>query len=160
MRCAASLAALALITVHGIARAQTDTTFAIPRIPAGSLVRVWSSGPPMTRRLALVERVAGDSLQFRVDGAVVAVPIGDVHRMDQLVPRSRARGALRGFAIGTATAVIFDAILVGVASRLQGPESDLGPALVGLFATPTIILGGTLIGAASPGERWTTVYRR
>jgi hypothetical protein len=160
MRCAASLAALALMTVPGIAHAQTDTTSPIPRVPAGSLVRVWSSGAALSRRLALVERAAGDSLQFRVDGAVVAVPIGDVHRMDQLVPRSRARGALRGFAIGTVTAVIVDAILVGVASRLHGPESDLGPAIVGLFATPTIIVGGTLIGAASPGERWATVYRR
>jgi hypothetical protein len=149
-----------MVTVHGIAHAQTDTTLAIPRVPTGSLVRVWSSGPAMTKRLALVERGGGDSLQFRVDGAVVAVPIGDVRRMDQLVPRSRGRGALRGFAIGVVTAAIFDAILVGIGSQDHGPEAGLGAAIVGLFATPTIIVGGTLIGAASPGERWTTVYRR
>lgn len=143
----------------GIAHAQADTTFAIPRVPTGSLVRVWSSGPPMTRLLARVERVAGDSLQFRVDGAVVGVPTGDIHRLDQLVPRSRERGALKGFAIGMVTAVIFDAILV-VAPKRHGPEDDIGPAILGALATPTFIIGGTLIGAAHPGERWTTVYRR
>ena len=61
---------------------------------------------------------------------------------------------------GAMTAVIFDAVVVAIAVKENSENATFTAGVLGVFATPTIVVGGTLIGALNPGVRWATVYRR
>ena len=95
MRRTTFLALLALIFCHGLARGQVETSLIIPRFLEESVVRVWTTSPPMVKQQAILERVRADSLRLLLDGAFLSVPVIEVQRVDRLVPRSRLRGALR-----------------------------------------------------------------
>ena len=157
MRRTLTLAALLALGLHGIAHAQTDTTFLITRIPAGTVVRVWTSEPAMARQVAIVEPSPNDSLRLRLEDTMISVPIVGVERLDRQMPRTPGEGAGRGFARGLFTAVLFDMLLFGVAS---GSELDPVVGAIGVVMTPTIVIANTLIGAAKPGVIWKTAYRR
>ena len=154
------LALLVLIVRHGIARGQVETSLIIPRFLEESVVRVWTTSPPMVKQQAILERVRADSLRLLLDGAFVSVPVIEVQRVDRLVPRSRLRGALRGMGFGAMTAVIFDAVIAAIVVKENSENATFTGGVIAVFATPTIVAGGTLIGALNPGVRWATVYRR
>ena len=164
MRRSLALAALMLVGVESVAAAQSATPSALSRVPAGSLVRVWSSTSSMEKREAAVISTTGDTLLVRLEGrdmtALRALPYGEIQRVDRLVPRSRASGAARGFGFGLLTALAFDAALAGYAGTQNQGDTDFMSFIIGAYATPVIIAGGTIIGAVRPGVRWSTEYRR
>ena len=165
MRRTLTLAALVLLGLESVAAAQPETTSVLRRVPPGTLVRVWSSTPSMTKRHAIVVLGEDDTLRLRLgpprgDTNLLVLPYAEIQRVDRLVPRTRARGALRGFGIGLLAAVAFDAALVGYAGTQNKGNTDLAAALIGILGTPAIVVGGTIIGAVHPGVRWSTEYRR
>ena len=158
MRCTLTLAVLLALALHDVGHAQSESTFVISRIPAGSVVRVWSTEPAMRRQLGTVDRSNGDSLRLRMDDALVSVPFVGVERLDTQVPRTPGEGARRGLARGLVAAVTLYALTLAAVGDASEAPSGLGVLVVTVGST--IVIGSTLVGAAKPGVRWTTVYER
>lgn len=156
----ATLSAFALST-RLPAQVQPDASLVV--IPAGTPIRVWTNLPEMSKRTAVVVTAARDSFRIALDypgyTTPVAVPYSALERVDWLVPRSRSDGALRGFGIGLLSAVVVDGALAAVGASQDG-DTQMMLALVGVVSTPVLIVGGTIVGAVNPGERWSVVYRR
>jgi hypothetical protein len=114
----------------------------------------------MVKQQAILVRVRADSLRLLIDNAFLSAPVIEVQRVDHLVPRTRTQGALRGMGFGAITAVIVDAVVVACAAKKGTENAALSGVALVVFATPTIVVGGMLIGGSNPGARWTTIYRR
>ena len=153
-----TLAALALIVLQGAAHAQADTSFVIPRIPPGTVVRVWTSESLADAYVGEIEPGGNDTLRLRLYRARLAVPVAGVERVDQRMARTSGQGALRGFALSLFTAFLFDMLVFTVTTGSEGIDPYAGAGAV--ILTPVIVIGGTLIGAAKPGSFWKTVYQR
>ena len=158
MRRTLTLIALLALGLRGSAHAQADTTVLVTRIPAGSVVRVWTSDRAMAGQIAMVGPSRTDSLRLLFDDATISVPLVEVVRLDRRMPRSQGEGAGRGFARGLLAAVLFDMFLVAIGTGREGLDPTVGA--IGVIMTPTFVIGGTLIGAAKPGVDWKTAYRR
>ena len=117
---------------------------------AGDLVR-WNADS-----LIVYTGVEGSPAGLRADSSIAT---GDIVRVDALVPASRGRNAGRGALWG---ALIGG--LIGGAAGMADPVSP-GERTHGLLLGGVVLgaLGagvGTLVGLASPAERWTTVFSR
>lgn len=141
-----------------------------PPTPVDSLARV-----RVTLHDAAPRRLTGvlfgaDSLSVTVQpfpGAEpVMVPLTEVASMKlSLGQRTRGEGLLRGAKHGLIGGLAVSAFLVGIGvlSDAADPCNDCwinataGAVIVAVPLTATATLGGAIIGAASPGERWVRV---
>ena len=133
-------------------------------LPAGATVRVWSDKPSLEKQQASVVVAAADSLRLTLDHkdlmSPAAISYSDLRRLEFRGQPSRARGALRGFGIGLLTAIAFDGALVAFAGTKNDGDTDMATAFIAVAATPIIVIGGTVIGAAHAPNSWTVIYQR
>lgn len=133
-------------------------------LPAGATVRVWSDKPSLEKQQASVVVAAPDSLRLALDykdwTTPAAISYSDLRRLELRDRSSRKRGALRGFGFGLLTAIAFDGALVAYAGTKNDGDTDMVAALIGVAATPIIVIGGTAIGAGRARNSWTVIYQR
>lgn len=159
MRRVASLAALFVIGSTRTALAQS----ALP-LDSGARVRVWSSSPHLTRRVATVVSLHTDSLRLTLDWTrrggpdslrAVTLPMLNVTRLDVSRGRhGRGRGALRGALIGLA---VFGTLSYVTTSGCAPAEDFciLDRREVAIYNGVIGASLGAIIGAlVRPGERW------
>jgi hypothetical protein len=169
MRCALVIAVLmsasGLRVGHAQAEPQGKPVPLRASLPVGAVVRFWSDNPTIDERLSVVQRATDDSLHVRWeiypgDTTYLSLAYTNLRRVDVAMARTRGQGAARGLVIGLLAALAMDGVAAVCAEAQSNRDTATGVALVAGAATPVVILGGTLIGAAIPGERWSVAYRR
>ena len=137
-------------------------------VEAGTIVRVWSAQPPLSKEVGSVVARRGDTLVIQryhnrwvrsrrndlphVD--TVRVARSAVRRLDVWQGRSHGRGALKGFLYGFGTAL---AISGGLAWANREGSEGLWMVYVPVY-TGVGAVTGALIGAAVGSPRWRRVH--
>jgi hypothetical protein len=143
---------------------QAAPNASLAALQPGTLLRVWADTLSLSNRTALALAAHKDKFWIGLEGpdyvTPAAIPYSALQRVDVGEPRSSAEGAARGFDIGLLAALAVDAVLAGAAATQKNNDGAVVPVVIGLVATPVIILGGTVIGASNPGHRWSVAYQR
>lgn len=160
------LALLLLAAVASAARAQEAPPPPTP-VDSAAYVRV-------QQQLAIPRRVTGalvaaDAQSLTVaspEWGAVTVPLAELARLDvSMGRRTRGEGARRGAVRGLVGGLAVGAVLVGFGAVTDAREgcrgcyisATAGAVILAVPLTAVTTVGGALLGAAAPGDRWIRV---